>query len=171
MPGPYADNVKVGALDWNKAFSDVRVRFDNPSQRDYVDLDFELTSDDQQIWDAAQITSEPGISFTPKDVFGIGKVPAPVLNVTPVGSKTGETEVLAGNGPGHFSTNTYMVRCDRLGKNRWIDLTLQVERPNSPLRGGMFLPRTAPKSITVKGTYTVAGRTYVRTANIPLASN
>lgn len=153
----YPSNIDIGGIKWNQAFADVRVYLENPTNRDYTDLDVLMTTD-LTIAKIGQITNLPNVTFTPV-------VPGLDIKAIQVKMKTDTGKNITIPVTTEFQyVSTYRMICPTLPRHSRIGLVLAVVVMN-PIINGKW-PDTAlgekrlPKWVSINGHYKDSGREY-----------
>jgi len=152
-PSPYPDGSIVDGLIWTPNKVDVRVNLNNPTTKDYTDLDLYLSTH-QFIWDMVQVTNIPSTTYAGIDVNGI------IDGYAEGTEERGEKIVLPNVKVAH-QCHSYHVSCAKLPRMTRMRLALVVAAINPSINGRaplqFFSARTIPKSVTIKGEYKVDG--------------
>ncbi len=146
----YPPNVHVEGIAWNTAFTDIRVGINNPTHKDYHNLEFTISTD-MQIANISQITKLPNVSFRPWQ-------PPGDIHLLIRNGKTGEvkTSIPLSSWPNkQVHSSKYYVSCIMLPRRSHIDIILaavtldnSVEKPEP-----VYKEKRMPKWVQVSGHY------------------
>ena len=158
----------IAGIPWSTKFSQLTVRIENPSGRDYERLDL-LIRPDEPVAGIEQRTSVPGVSFA--EAQGLT---TEAVHEVGTGRVTDPMTLLA-------TAQGYRVYCDRLQKRRHLEIVAVIARPTGQkgyavsfasgrsiwFRGSMdgasslgdyFAERRTATDLFIEGTYAVGDR-------------
>jgi hypothetical protein len=115
--GEYAKGTKIGDIEWRSSYTDVRVAIENPTARDYTDIDLYVLIPNVVIVDVSQVTKLPGVT-----IMGSGGGDLRATFGYKDGART-TTIVPHGMPSENFSTR---IRCDKIPNNSHIELVFAV---------------------------------------------
>ena len=155
----YPPHTKIGGINWNPSYTDIRVVLKNTTNRDYNNLEF-IISTDMTIAEIGQVTNLPNIEFEP-----MGLPPGEIgLEVKGANGKTKYRIPLTGVPHMKVFSSGYRVRCPLLSTQRQIDIIIAAVTLKEPDINRMssedYGEKRLPKWIRIYGHYHDLGREY-----------
>lgn len=154
----YPPDAQLAEIKWNPSYTDIRVAINNPTNRDYNNLEINITTD-MKIAAISQITKLPNVLFMPVDI-PVVDLSIKVTNQTTGKTKTYPLPLTAMPNIKVFSPQ-YSVRCAILPSRSHIDLILAAVRIDETSitkpQGIVFEEKSLPKWVKVNIRYQDSG--------------
>jgi hypothetical protein len=139
---------EMGGINWEPEFGDLRITIENPTDRDYSDLNLSLNPGGHpyQVIKMVETTTAPKVEFYAEDPQ------APIISL---GTPSGNIPIIpSGDRPAPL----YRIRCDKLPRHSKVEIVAAIARFNPPLPGPTLPPKllapfVSPKEITLVGQF------------------